>query len=95
MKRCTSRLSLAGLVGCDHELVAIGCSRHFQAEITKSSDRNQKHQSMRSVLAFRVYEGKDRDKFALDLFFEAYGYALDKYAQDGFCLRSEVTDYSV
>jgi len=62
-------------------LPAIDCSHHSLTRITMSSDRSQKHPSMRSVLTFLVCVGKDRDKFALDQFFEAYEYALDKQAQ--------------
>ena len=71
------------VVESQYLLIAIDCSHHFLAEIAKSSDRNQKHQSVRSALAFRVCEGKDRGKFAQDRFFEAYEYALDRHAQQG------------
>jgi len=69
-----------GVENQDH-LIVISYSRHFLAQTTKSSDRSQKHPSARSVLTFPVCAGKDKDKFALDRFFEAYEYALDRFAQ--------------
>ena len=62
-------------------LTVIGYNRHFLAQIAKSNDRSQKTPSAWSVLTFPVCAGKDKDKFALDRFFEAYEYALDRYAQ--------------
>ena len=62
-------------------LPVIDYSHHSLTQTIMSSDRSQKHPSMRSVLTFLVCVGKDKDKFALGRFFEAYEYALDKQAQ--------------
>jgi len=52
---------------------AISYSRHFLAQIAKSSDRNQKHLSMQVALVCRAFEGKGKGKFVLGQFFEADG----------------------
>jgi hypothetical protein len=69
------------VVEIQYRLIAIDYSRHFLVERAKSSDRNQKLQSVRSASAFHACGDKDKGKFVLDQFFEAYEYALDSQAQ--------------
>jgi hypothetical protein len=71
------------VVEIQYRLIAIDYSHHFLFERAKSSDRNQKHQSVRSASAFHACGDKDKGKFVLDQFFEAYGYALDRHTQQG------------